>query len=114
MELDISMRREVVKEMKICNRCLINRDPVAPGTAHAGCNVTHDTKKADDGSRNGRIRFHACNEQECLESFLLCDSPVHMVKNQVKLNQCKERWKERNVQFNVNLVKVGSNLSRNK
>ena len=24
MEMDISMRREVVKEMKICNRCLVN------------------------------------------------------------------------------------------
>ena len=103
MEMDISMRREVVKEMKICNRCLVNKDPVSPGTAHAGCSVTPDTKKAD----NGRIRYHACNEEDCLESFLLCDSPVHMTKNQVKLNKCKEKWKERKVQFSVNLVKVG-------
>ena len=78
MELDISMRREVVKETQICNRCLVNKEPVPPGKAHAGCRVTRDTKKADD-----RIRFHACNEEECLESFLLCDSPVHMTKNQV-------------------------------
>lgn len=106
----MSMRREVVKEMKICNRCLINKDPVSPGTAHAGCNVIPATKKRD----NGRIRYHACNEEDCLESFLLCDSPVHMTKNQVKLMKCKDKWKERNVQFSVNLVKVGSNLSRNK
>ena len=89
MELDISMRREVVKEMKICNRCLINRDPVAPGTAHAGCRITPDTKKAD--AMDGKIRYHTCNEEECLESFLLCDSPVHMAKNQIKLNKCKEK-----------------------
>ena len=31
LELDISMRREVVKEMQICNRCLVNQDPVPPG-----------------------------------------------------------------------------------
>ena len=112
MELDISMRREVVKEMKICNRCLINRDPVAPGTAHAGCRITPDTKKAD--AMDGKIRYHTCNEEECLESFLLCDSPVHMAKNQIKLNKCKEKWKERDIQFSVNVVKVGSNLSRGK
>ena len=107
MELDISMRREVVKEMKICNRCLINKDPVPPGKAHAGCNVTPNSKKNDDG----RIRYHACNEEDCLESFLLCDSPVHMAKNQVKLIKCKEKWKDRNIQFSVNLVRVGYNLS---
>ena len=112
MELDISMRREVVKEMQICNRCLVNKEPVPPGKAHAGCNVTPSTKKADE--KDGRIRYHACNEEECLESFLLCDSPVHMTKNQAKLNKCKERWKERDVQFSVNLVRVGSNLSRKK
>ena len=37
-----------------------------------------------------------------------------MTKNQAKLNKCKERWKERDVQFSVNLVRVGSNLSRKK
>ena len=109
MELDISMRREVVKETQICNRCLVNKEPVPPGKAHASCRVTHDTKKADD-----RIRFHACNKEECLESFLLCDSPVHMTKNQVKLNKCKDRWKERDVQFSVNLVQIVSNLSQKK
>ena len=112
MELDIGMRREVVKEMKICNRCLINRDPVPQGTAHAGCRITPDTKKADH--KNGKIRYHTCNEEECLESFLLCDSPVHMTKNQIKLNKCKEKWKERNVEFSVNLVRIGSNISRKK
>ena len=89
MELDISMRREVVKEMKICNRCLLNKDPVPQGTAHAGCRITPDTKKAD--AIDGKIRYHTCNEEECLESFLLCDSPVHMTKNQDKLNKCKEK-----------------------
>ena len=57
-----------------------------------------------------RIRYHACNEEECLESFLLCDSPVHMAKNQDKLIRCKEKWKDRNIQISVNLVRVGSNL----
>ena len=109
VELDIGMRREVVKEMKICNRCLINRDPVPQGTAHAGCRITPDTKKADT-----KIRYHTCNEEECLELFLLCDSPVHMTKNQVKLNKCKEKWKERNIQFSVNQVRIGSNISRKK
>ena len=87
MELDIRMRREVVKEMQICNRCLLNKDPVPQGTAHAGCRITPDTKKADP--RDGKICYHACNEEECLELFLLCDSPVHMTKNQDKLNRCK-------------------------
>ena len=112
MELDISMRREVVKEMQICNRCLINDDPVSPGKAHAGCLVTPASKKAD--SVDGRIRYHACNEEDCLDSFLLCDSPVHMIKNQVKLNKVKEKWKDRNIQVSVNLAKVESNLSRKK
>ena len=111
VELDISMRREIVKEMQICNRCLINKDPVPPGKAHAGCTVTPNAKKAE---KNEWIRYHACNEEECLESFLLCDSPVHMTKNQVKLNKCREKWKERDIQFSVNLVRVGSNLSRRK
>ena len=101
-----------MKEMQICNRCLINKDPVPPGKAHAGCGVTPDTKKAAD--KHSRIRYHACNEEECLESFILCGSPVHMTKNQVKLNKCKEKWKDRDVQFSVNLVKVQSNLSGNK
>ena len=92
VELDISMRREIVKEMQICNRCLINKDPVPPGKAHVGCTVTPSSKKAE---KNEMIRYHACNEEECLESFLLCDSPVHMTKNQVKLNKCKEKWKEK-------------------
>ena len=70
MELDISIRRDVVKEMKICNRCLINKDPVPPGTAHAGCRITPDIKKAD--GKNGKIRYHTCNEEE---------------------NKCKEKWK---------------------
>ena len=90
MELDISMRREVVKEMKICNRCLVNKDPVPQGTAHPGCRITPDTKKAD--VENGKVRYHTCKEEECLESFLLCDSLVHMIKNQEKLNKCKEKW----------------------
>ena len=46
MELDISMRREVVKEMQICNRSLFNKDPVPPGKAHVGCKVTPDTVRA--------------------------------------------------------------------
>ena len=91
-----------MKEMQICNRCLVNKDPVPPGKAHAGCGVTPDTKKA--AGKDSRIRYHACNEEECLESFLLCDSPVHMTKNQVKLNKCKEKWKDRDVLFSVNLV----------
>ena len=112
MELDISMRREVVKEMQICNRCLVNQDPVPPGKAHAGCIVTPGSKKAD--GKDGRIRYHACSEEECLESFLLCDSPVHMTKNQVKLNKVKEKWKDRNIEFSVNLVRIGSNLTQKK
>ena len=100
-----------MKEMQICNRCLNNKDPVPPGKAHAGCAVTPNAKKAE---KNEWIRYHACNEEECLESFLLCDSPVHMTKNQIKLNKCKEKWKERDIQFSVNLVRVGSNLSRKK
>ena len=112
MELDISMRREVVKEMKICNRCLVNQDPVSPGKAHAGCKVTPESKKND--SKDGLIRYHACCEEECLDSFLLCDSPVHMTKNQVKLNKIKEKWKDRDVQISVNLAKIGSNLSQKK
>ena len=67
LELDISMRREVVKEMQVCNRCLVNQDPVPPGKAHAGCLVTPDTKKND--KKDGRIRYHACNEEECLTRF---------------------------------------------
>ena len=112
LELDISMRREVVREMQICNRCLVNKEPVPPGTAHAGCKVTPDTKKHDD--KDGWIRYHACIEEECLESFLLCDSPVHITKNQVKLNKVKDKWKDRDVKVAVNLVKLESNLSRKK
>ena len=77
------MRREVVKEMQICNRCMINKDPVPHGAAHAGCIVTPEAKEADD--EEGRIRYFACNEEECLESFLLCDSQEHMMKNNLKL-----------------------------
>ena len=101
-----------MKEMKICNRCLVNKDPVPQGKAHAGCKITPDTKKAD--VKDGKVRYHTCKEEECLESFLLCDSPVHMIKNQEKLNRCKEKWKERNIQFSVNLVRIGLNMSRKK
>ena len=31
-----------------------------------------------------------------------------MTKNQVKLNKCKEKWKERDIQFSVNLVRTKS------
>ena len=71
-----------MKDMKICNRCLVNKDPVPQGKAHPGCKFTPDTKKAD--RKEGIVRYHTCKEEECLESFLLCDSPVHMVKNQEK------------------------------
>ena len=37
-----------------------------------------------------------------------------MAKNQVKLNKCKEKWKDRDVLFSVNLVRVQSNLSGKK
>ena len=40
--------------------------------------------------------------------------PMHMTKNQVKLNKYKEKWRDRKVQFSVNLVRVRSNLSRKK
>ena len=37
-----------------------------------------------------------------------------MIKKQKKSNKCKEKWKERNIQFSVNLVRIGSNMSRKK
>ena len=50
------------------------------------------TKKAD--RKEGIVRYHTCKEEECLESFLLCDSPVHMTKNQEKLNKCKDKLEQ--------------------
>ena len=47
------MRRKVVKEIQICNRCLVNKDTVPHGAAHAGCIVTQEDKEADD--EDGRI-----------------------------------------------------------